>query len=103
MPRDKEMDRLINRFDKINGNQTYTQRDLQKYIISRMDDDREELHSRMDKISEKLDKVNIKLDNHVTHISQRITTIETCISNFKWFFGGILGLVITVLLYVVFG
>ena len=73
---ENKIDELIKRFDRTNGNLNYSERDLLKYIVSRMDD-----------IDDKVDVTNGKLDNHVTHISQRLTIIETCISNFKWIFG----------------
>lgn len=88
MKLNNKIDELIERFDRVNGNSRYSEKDLLKYLISRVDD-----------IDDKINKANEKLDNHVTTISQRITSIETSISNFKWFFGGgvILALLISLL------
>jgi len=67
---------LIRRFNEINGNGKYSQKDLLKYIIGKLDN-----------LNDKIDETNGKLDNHVNTISQRITAIETLISNIKWLFG----------------
>jgi len=74
-----DIDKLIEKFNKMNGgSNNYSQRDLLKYLITRIDE-----------LDGKLENTNGKLDNHITHLSQRITAIETCISNFKWIFGAV--------------
>lgn len=76
------IEELIKRFDIANGNRTFTQKDLLKYIIGRIED-----------IDKKIDDVNMgltnKIDNHITSNENRMTAIETTISNIKWIFGGI--------------
>lgn len=86
MPSD--IDKLIEKFNKMNGgNNNYSQRDLLKYLISRIDE-----------LDNKLESTNLKLDNHINHLSQRITAIETCISVYKWILGiimvGIVSLIV---------
>lgn len=77
------IDDLIKLFDKSNGNKDYTQRDLLKSIVSRM----ERFETKMDGIDDKLGATNRKLDNHITSLSERIASIETTISNFKFLIG----------------
>lgn len=71
----------------MNGNREFTQRDLLKYIIAKIDD-----------LSDKLDVTNLKVDNHINYVEGRITRIETTMSNVKWICGfliiGIIGLVV---------
>ena len=83
-----DIEELIKRFNKSNGNGNYSQRDLLKYLITRIDD-----------IDAKVDSTNNKLDNHITTLSNRVTSIETSIDNFKWFFGG--GIILAIIVGIV--
>jgi len=79
---------LIKRFNDTNGNKDYSQRDLLKYLITRIDD-----------LDTKIDSTNNKLDNHITTLTSRVTSIETSIDNFKWFFGG--GIILAIIVGIV--
>lgn len=74
MKSDGRIDNLIEKFDKMNINTNYTQRDLLKYLISKVDD----LEDKMDDI----------VNNHINTLTRDVASIKTTISNFKWFFGG---------------
>lgn len=79
-----DIDTLIEKFNKLNGgSNNYSQRDLLKYLISRIDE-----------IDNKVDGTNNKLDNHISHLSQRVSVVETCIGNYKLILGFIVSLVI---------
>ena len=66
-----DIEELIKRFDRENGNKAFTEKDMLKYLISRTDG------------------IDDKIDKHIISNENRITAIETTISNIKWAFGGI--------------
>jgi len=64
--------KYIKKFNDERGSNSYSQRDLLKYLITRMDD------------------VDVKLDNHITTNQGRLSIVETTISNLKYMFGVLL-------------
>ena len=80
---------LVKAFNRANGDKRYSERDLLKYLISKIDI-----------LDGKIDETNHKLDNHITTISERLAKIETTISIFKWlsgfFISALLGIIIVI-------
>jgi len=84
-----DIDKLIKMFHEKNGNANYSQRDLLKYIIS------------------KLDILDDKIDNHISHSLERISKLETTMSNSKWILGfiitGIVSLIVAIVIIMMSG
>jgi len=96
MPND--IKELVEKFNDANGNRKYSERDLLKYIISRLDI----LDSNIDKVKGSL---NNKIDNHITTNENRLTKVETNLGNIKWMtralITGIIGLTVGIIVLAV--
>lgn len=105
---------LLKAFEKANGsNENYTNKDLMKSIVAKLDKLDDKIEKQYKDITEnyqqRCNELNKTMNNHINHLTSaqyesanRITRVETSLTDLKWLLRGITMILVALIIESVF-